>query len=61
MKVKEVVKCLRKQGWSCEIGKSGHWRCTPPGGRVVCISKTPSDYRTWLNDRARLRRAGAAL
>jgi predicted RNA binding protein YcfA (HicA-like mRNA interferase family) len=60
--VKPMLKKLKKQGWYVEKGRSGHWKCFPPGSKHACtVAATPSDYRSWLNDRAALRRRGARL
>ena len=45
----ELLRALRKRGWSVEKGKK-HWICRPPGeeaDRFTIISSTPSGSR-WL-------------
>lgn len=49
---------LRARGWTVEPARSsGHVICIAPNGSKVQISGSPSDRRTRLNERARLRRA----
>lgn len=55
-------------GWTLEdkVDGKGHIRLRPPegwehgggGGRSISMATSPSDRRTFLNTRARLRRAG---
>jgi hypothetical protein len=58
--IAEIIDALRKQGIKCDLAPSGHWAVFAPKGRVM-ISNTPSNPRTVLNDKARLRRAGVTV
>lgn len=55
---KQLVNRLRQQGWVCKYTGGGHVRATK-GSAVEIFSKSPSDYRSLDNAKARLRRAGA--
>lgn len=55
---KKLALVAQEQGWRVEATKGGHVRFVPPQGRVVIVSKTPSDHRSILNSRALLRRQG---
>lgn len=55
----ELVRQVRLAGWLVERDGGGHWRCTPPGGgEYVTLPGTPSDRRTLLNVKAKLKRFG---
>lgn len=58
---KAFVRALLKQGCTVERTGGGHLKVTTPGGEMVYTGSTPSDLRSWLNARARLRRAGVDL
>lgn len=58
---KQLLKALKRQGCLVEHTGSGHIRITLPQGDTIILAHSPSDRRAWLNDRARLRRAGVAL
>jgi len=48
-----------RQGWRCELRKSGHWRCFAPDGiGQLTIAGTPSDHHWKANSIARMRRHG---
>jgi len=45
--LKELLRALRRAGWTCEHG-GRHWRCYPPASsKFVTIASTPSGHR-WL-------------
>lgn len=56
--IRKLVKAARRQGWTVERTSGGHLRFAPPRGAYIVVSFSPSDHRSWLNARARLRRAG---
>lgn len=59
---KQLIRRLRDQGFTVQLAKSGHYRCTGPGGDTVTIPATPSSGgRSYANQRARLRSIGAVL
>lgn len=61
MKPRELRRALVDQGFAVVKGRSGHWKVTNPAtGHQVCLSDTPSDRRTILNEVSRLRRIGFA-
>lgn len=43
------------------VTKGNHYAIRLPDGKKIVISGTPSDRRTFYNDRARLRRAGIEI
>lgn len=59
--IRELVHAAKAQGWEVEIDGAGHYRMQPPDGVAASIACTPSDYRTFKNDRAMLRRMGLVL
>ncbi|MCL6521914.1 MAG: hypothetical protein K6U79_06000 [Firmicutes bacterium] len=57
--VHELIEEAKRQGW--RVDDSGkHVKVYPPDKSLppVVIGKTPSDWRAWRNNVARLRRAG---
>lgn len=57
--LRPLIAAAIEQGWDVAQTKRGHVRFRPPGGgRPVFASKTPSEYRSAMNTRAELRRAG---
>lgn len=60
--VQDLINAARRAGARVAHEASGHFAVTIPGtGKRVLISSTPSNPRTVLNDRSRLRRAGLAI
>jgi hypothetical protein len=58
-----LARAARRQGWEVRRTRRGHVLFVSPDRTVPLIygSGTPSDHRSVLNLRARLRRAGLAL
>ena len=57
--VKDLIRSLRKQGWTVEQTRNNHWKATAPtGGQPEYIASTPSDHRSLKNTVARLKRLG---
>lgn len=55
----ELLALCKEKGWELEKTGSGHWKLTnPETGRYVIAASTPSDYRSCMNMRSQLRRAG---
>lgn len=53
----ELLRELRQRGWRVEMTRrSGHWKLTHPKGGVVFAPGTPSDHRSLLNVRSKIRR-----
>lgn len=60
--VQDLINAAQRAGASVKHEASGHFAVTIPGsGKRILISSTPSNPRSVLNDRARLRRAGLAI
>lgn len=60
--VQDLINAAKRAGANVIHEASGHFAVTIPGsGKRVLISSTPSNPRTVLNDRSRLRRAGLAI
>ena len=60
--LRQLVRDLRRQGFSVDRTRGGHLMVRCPDGRAVCtLSGTPGDRRAHRNARAQLRRAGARL
>ncbi len=54
-----LVKAAWAAGWWCEVGKRSHAKCYSPDRKMmVMVASTPSDHRTFMNTRAKFRRAG---
>lgn len=68
-RLKTIVECAEKQGWTYDETKDGHPRLNPPrglmyGGKLappVVFGKTPSDRRGDANTVALLRRLGVDI
>jgi hypothetical protein len=57
--LKKLVRAARKQGWTVEQTKNGHWRFKAPDGiGLVHASGTASDHRSMANLLAQLKRYG---
>lgn len=59
--LRQLVEFAEANGWSVSRTRGGHIRFTKPGLGSIYTSSTPSDYRSELNAKARLRRADRAL
>jgi hypothetical protein len=60
--VQDLINAAKRAGARVVHEASGHFAVTiPHSGKRVLISSTPSNPRTVLNDRSRLRRAGLAI
>jgi hypothetical protein len=58
----DLARLAEEQGWCIERARNNHLRWIPPdGGKAVVTCSTPSDHRSFLNDRSRLRKAGLEL
>jgi hypothetical protein len=60
---REVQSEALQQGWVVEPASKGHWRFLPGDKtkRPVFLSGSPSDWRTWANFIAEMRRSGFIL
>jgi hypothetical protein len=48
---------FERLGYYLERSRSGHWKAYDPAGKLAAtLGGSPSDSRSWLNDRAYLRR-----
>jgi predicted RNA binding protein YcfA (HicA-like mRNA interferase family) len=57
MRVAELLRQARRDGWSTTPYGSGHWRLDhPDASRAVIVPATPSDRRWHLNALAEMRR-----
>lgn len=56
--LRDWARLAQSLGWKITETGSGHMRWCAPDGTLVFTSSTPGDYRSLMNDRARLRRAG---
>lgn len=54
--LRTLAKKLKKAGWTVEVNGRGHVKFTSPVGAVVSTSATPSDWRSFKNFKATLRR-----
>ena len=54
-----MVRLLRHDGFTVQLGHGGHWKVTHPDapGKVVGLPATPSDHRWAENTRRDLRSA----
>lgn len=60
-KLKEWTRLERRSGWTVEQTGGNHMRFTPPAGRFIICSLSPSDHRAMLKVRCVLRRAGLGI
>lgn len=64
MDIKQIVRVAEENGWRVtRARRSQHWKFIPPDKRTkpIYTSSTPSDWRTYRNLRAELRRGGLPL
>jgi hypothetical protein len=59
--LEQLLNEARALGATVTKTRSGHYRVLVPGGGIVICPRTPSDWRSVLNTRADLRKAGLAL
>lgn len=60
--VQQIVRRIRKQGFTVRVGGSGHYRVTSPLGVTITMPVSPSGgCRSLKNVRSNLRRLGAEL
>lgn len=57
-RINTILDSLRAEGWTTESGK--HLKLRAPNGRLVVVSRTPSDRRAELNIITTIRRAQRA-
>lgn len=61
-RTRKLIKILEQQGWTqAHRHQQDHVIVRPPTGDQVVLSASPSDWRTWKNQLARLRRHGAVI
>jgi hypothetical protein len=53
-----IANALEEQEWTTGLTKKNHIRFTSPAGNVVIAAGTPSEYLSWRNTLAELRRNG---
>jgi hypothetical protein len=58
---RDLIKELIKAGLRVERARSGHWIVYCPDGAKIQIAYSPSDRRSLLNSRTRLRRHGVNI
>ena len=56
--MRKLIKALTEQGFEVVQSKRGHYLVLLEGRRVATLSGTASDFRSWRNGLAQLRRAG---
>ena len=56
--LKKFAKALREQGFDAKVTKKGHLMVSRDGRVVTVFAGTPSDWRSFTNALAALRRAG---
>lgn len=56
-----LLREAEKQGCRVQQGGNNHWKIYAPNGTIIVTGSTPSDHRSVLNTRARLRRAGVVV
>lgn len=61
--VKELVKTLRKLGWTVTLRRAGHYQARSPDKRIplITFAATPSCSHACKNMRALFRRHGVPL
>jgi hypothetical protein len=52
---RKLARAIQEKGWEFEEGTK-HVKAFGPGGGFLTLPKTPSDWRAYLNQRARFRR-----
>lgn len=60
--IQQLLRRLRRQGFTIRHARSGHYRISNPTGTTVTVASTPhAGRRAHHNIRASLRRIGARL
>jgi hypothetical protein len=55
---RKLAAAALRAGWRIERTQGGHFKWSPPIGRIIYTSSTPSDHRAMRNVRADLKREG---
>jgi hypothetical protein len=58
---RELLKKAERQGWAVQSTRKSHIKLIGPTGQLVFASGTPSDWRSFLNFRAHLKREGLGI
>lgn len=53
----QLVRWAEERGWVATLTQKGHIKLTRPGHDTIILSGTPSDFRSVLNEKARIKRA----
>jgi hypothetical protein len=57
----KLVREYRRRGWTIERTNGQHFKWVPPNGaEIFYTSSTPSDYRSYANVQAHIKRAQSA-
>lgn len=56
--IRQLIHILRRQGWTAEQRKSGHWRLTNPAGEWMTCSYSPRSGMSVGKIRSDVRRLG---
>ena len=59
--MKQLIVAAERQGWRVVISRSNHVKFLGPQGELVVASLTSSSHKSWVDVRARLRRAGVKV
>lgn len=54
--MRDLIEFAKNLGYSVDQTKGKHIKFSQPGTNPIFTSSTPSDCRSWLNCRARLKR-----
>lgn len=54
--LEQLIKAVRREGWTIQLTNGGHYRWTAPSGNFFFSSQTPSDRRALQRVKQDIRR-----
>jgi hypothetical protein len=57
----DILDTLRREGWRIVFRRNGHLKAVSPEGKVVFMSRTPSDWRALYKIKRDLKANGATF
>jgi predicted RNA binding protein YcfA (HicA-like mRNA interferase family) len=54
--IQALLRNVKAAGWQVSVSGGNHLKLRHPSGRIITMAATPSDWRSFANARATLRR-----
>lgn len=59
--VQDILALVKAKGCEVTLTRNGHYKVLVPGGGLVVVPRTPSDWRSIRNIRSDFRKAGVDI